>query len=68
MNTRKWFKANVNSNEGQNREIINLKKEQNIQAIREHKEKLYNTKKEIVTETRIQSNDCNSIKHKISKD
>jgi len=40
MDNRQWFKDHLNSNEGQNREVINLKREQNRHAIKEHKEKL----------------------------
>jgi len=68
MDNRQWFKDHLNSNEGQNREVINLKREQNRHAIKEHKEKLLRSKQELVKDVRMQSNDCSSVKNKINKD
>lgn len=68
MHNRHWFKEHLNSNEGQNRDIINMKKEQNRMAIREHKDKLLKSKQDKVKETRFQSNDALSLKNRIFKD
>lgn len=68
MDNRQWFKDHLNSNEGENRELINMKREQNQMAIKEHKEKLLQQKRDLVKESRMQSTDCYSIKHRINKD
>jgi len=58
----------VNSNEGQNREIITMRRDQNRNAIAEHKDMILKKKQDRVHETRLQSVDCDTIKHKINQD
>jgi len=68
MERRKFYKENVNSNEGQNREIITMRRDQNRHAIAEHKDMILKQKQDRVRETRLQSVDCDTIKHKINQD
>jgi hypothetical protein len=68
MEKRKFYKENINNNEGQNREIISMRRDQNRQAIAEHRELILKQKQDTVRETRLQSVDCDTIKHKINQD
>lgn len=68
MDRRQFYKSNINSNEGQNREIINMRRDQNRQAISEHQLLILKQKQDRVRETRLQSIDCDTIKHKINQD
>lgn len=68
MERRNFYKQNINNNEGQNRDIINMRREQNKCAIAEHKDLILKQKQDRVRETRLQSVDCDTIKHKINQD
>jgi len=68
MEKRKFYKENINNNEGQNREIITMRRDQTRAAIAEHKEMILKQKQDRVRETRLQSVDCDTIKHKINQD
>jgi len=68
MEKRKFYKENINNNEGQNRDIISMRRDQNRAAINEHRELILKQKQDSVRETRLQSVDCDTIKHKINQD
>jgi len=45
-----------------------MRRDQNRSAIKEHKEFILKQKQDRVRETRLQSVDCDTIKHKINHD